>query len=282
MGRIAVLNRFLAIIVVVSLALAPSQAYADALTGTERLPFKPGEKIIYDVSWLGIVAGEARLEVVSQINFNGHNVQKLKISSTSTGWVRKIHRVDDATYSYFDVDNLHSHKVEIKISEGSYRKTKIMEFNQEALTVKYTVNDKEPKEFDIDPDSQDPLSSIFYLRTMRDKIKVGARLYIPIFDDKKKYELEVRILHKERLNLPKGMVDTIVVRPFLKSEGVFQRKGKMWIWLTDDEYLIPVQIRSKIAVGSFYATMKDSEGAKITYLPYPKKEIEKKTVALAK
>ncbi|NIP40434.1 DUF3108 domain-containing protein, partial [Candidatus Saccharibacteria bacterium] len=40
---------------------------------------------------------------------------------------------------------------------------------------------------------------------------------------------------KEKITIPAGTFDTIKVKPLLKSEGIFMRKGDVYIWLTDDE-----------------------------------------------
>jgi hypothetical protein len=41
----------------------------------------------------------------------------------------------------------------------------------------------------------------------------------------------------------------------MKSEGIFNRKGDMYIWLTDDQRRIPVRMQTKVAVGSITATL---------------------------
>jgi len=87
----------------------------------------------------------------------------------------------------------------------------------------------------------------------------------PEIDD----DIEIKVLRKERIELPMGMVDTIVVEPLLKSEGVFRSRGTMNIWFTDDENLIPVMMRSKIFIGSIYASLREHEGCEINVIPYP-------------
>ena len=52
-----------------------------------------------------------------------------------------------------------------------------------------------------------------------------------------------------------GDVNTIVIKPLMKSEGIFNRKGDLHIWLTDDEKRIPVRMQTKVAVGSITATL---------------------------
>jgi hypothetical protein len=57
-----------------------------------------------------------------------------------------------------------------------------------------------------------------------------------------------------------GKLDLIQVEPLAKFEGLFVRKGRMWIWLTDDERRIPVLMKSKIPVGSITAVLEKIEG----------------------
>jgi len=65
----------------------------------------------------------------------------------------------------------------------------------------------------------------------------------------------VKVLRREEIVTPVGRFKTIVVHPLLKSEGIFARTGDMFIWLTDDERRIPVQMKSKVIVGSITATL---------------------------
>jgi hypothetical protein len=50
----------------------------------------------------------------------------------------------------------------------------------------------------------------------------------------------------------------VVVQPFLKYEGIFRQQGDVWIWLTDDEYLMPVLVKSKIAIGTIDAVLQSA------------------------
>lgn len=263
----SLLRAFIALTITALIGLNPNAAIADK--GAD-LPFQPGEHLVYDISWLGIIAGEAGLHVNKQFKHNGADVFELAISSRTTGWVRDYYKVNDRTRSIFDINNLYSHHAEIRLHEGSHRKHKIFEFDQKRGIVSYKVNDKEAEEFEITPNCQDPLSALFVLRTLRRKFEIGKSFSIPLFDSRKNYELIVKVIKKERLKLAQGMVDTILVIPKLKTDGVFLRKGSLYIWLTDDENLTPVKMRSKIAVGSFMASLRKHRGVKINFIPYEK------------
>jgi len=240
---------------------------ATAVSSEPVLPFKPGERVTYDISWMGVVGGEGILEVMEQATYEDSPVYVVRTIGRSVGFVRDLYRVEDHTSSLFDIDHLYSRKVEVTISEGAYRKHKIIEFDHDGGLARYVVNNKEPEVFQIDTGSQDSFSALYKLRTMSKELKVGASVFIPVFEDKKKYRLEVKVLRKERVTLPQGMLDTIVVEPQLKTEGIFQRRGKMTLWLADNESLVPVIVRSKVLIGSFLATIRDYRGVSLEFIP---------------
>ncbi|MBM4145049.1 MAG: DUF3108 domain-containing protein [Nitrospira sp.] len=225
---------------------ATSIAYAD--------PFTIPEKFVYDLTWTGIKAGTASLELIN-------DGDKLKIISTaqSAKWVSVFYTVDDRiesilskTSSPFLIGQPISYRM--KIREGRHRRDKEVIFdhtNGSAKYIDYLNNEK--KEFVIPPVVYDPISSFYYLRTL--KLITGKSVYVTIFDSKKVWNVEVQVLRKEQVILPIGTFDTLVVKPLMKSEGIFYRKGEILIWLTDDIKHIPVKLQTKVAVGSITATL---------------------------
>jgi len=71
--------------------------------------------------------------------------------------------------------------------------------------------------------------------------------------------VEVKVLRKEELDSVIGKRKTLVLKPELKSEGIFLRKGDIFIYLTDDEKRIPVMLRTKVLIGSVVADMTGGE-----------------------
>ncbi len=71
--------------------------------------------------------------------------------------------------------------------------------------------------------------------------------------------MEVKVLRKEELDSVIGKRKTLVLKPELKSEGIFLRKGDIFIYLTDDEKRIPVMLRTKVLIGSVVADMTGGE-----------------------
>jgi hypothetical protein len=217
-------------------------------------PFAVHEKFVYDLTWAGIKAGTASLELRNDGN-------RIKIVSTahSADWISVFYTVDDRAESIVSQDPYRSSlglpvSYRLKLREGKHRKDKEVIFDHDKNRAKYIDHlENEYKEIDVPPLVFDPISSFFYLRTLR--LVVGEPVYITLFDSKKVYNVEVQVLRKERVTIPEGTFDTIVVKPLMKSEGIFYRKGEIFIWLTDDARHIPVKMQTKVKLGSITASL---------------------------
>jgi hypothetical protein len=226
------------------------------LSSVHASPFQVPEKFIYDLTWAGIKAGTASLELR---NDGG----RIRIISTaqSAKWISVFYTVDDRVESIVSEDPHRSSpglpvSYRLRLREGKHRKDKEVIFDHEKNRAKYIDHlEKEYKEIDVPPLVFDPISSFFYLRTLR--LVVGEPVYITMFDNKKVYNVEVQVLRKEKVTIPEGTFNTIVVKPLMKSEGIFYRKGEIFIWLTDDAKHIPVKMQTKVKIGSITASLAD-------------------------
>jgi hypothetical protein len=141
-----------------------------------------------------------------------------------------------------------------RISEGWTRFQKDAVFDREKLEVNtkdFLKNSETTQK--ISRRTYDMLSSFFYFRTVA--LQVGTSSYIDIFDCKRLWNTEVQVLRREQVETKLGRFNTIVIKPLLKSEGIFARTGDMHIWLTDDARRVPVLMKSKVKIGSITATL---------------------------
>lgn len=226
------------------LFLSPSSA--TAFTVPERLEF--------DLRWAGIKAGTATLELKED-----KNTISIVSTARSVDWVSLFYPVRDRVEaelikkhaSSFIVESL---RYRVKLREGRHRRDKEVMFDHEKRTATYIDHRKDKRRYiDIGPGTLDPLSSFYYVRTQ--DIEVGKSVFVDIFDSKRMWNVEVKVLRKEKVRTVLGEFDTVVIKPLMKSEGLFNRKGDMHIWLTDDEKHIPVKMKTKVVVGSVIATL---------------------------
>jgi len=211
------------------------------------------EKLFFDIYWLGIYVGKAILEA-------SHDNGILRITSQaySAPFISAFYKVEDHAESLI-IEGIPV-SFRIKQREGRYRSDKETIFDMSNRIVTYFNYLKGFKDEHIMKNgfTWDVISGFFYLRTQ--PLDVGKTIFIDIFDSNKFYKAKVEVLRKEKIEIPnRGEVSTVIVKPELQSEGLFQRKGDVLIWLTDDEKKIPVRVQTKVPVGNVVAELKDSE-----------------------
>jgi hypothetical protein len=216
--------------------------------------FTVPEKLVFDLTWTGVKAGTATLEVVSE---KGNT--RIISTARSADWVSVFYTVDDRIESVLKSAQKPMavglpENYRVKLREGRHRRDKEVIFdhaNAQATYINHLENGKTT--YKINENSLDPLSSFYYIRTLQ--YEVGKSLYVNMFDNKKLWDVEVQVLRREKIKTGLGEFNTVVIKPLMKSEGIFNRKGDMYIWLTDDLKRIPVKMQTKVAVGSITATL---------------------------
>lgn len=215
--------------------------------------FSIPERLEYDVSWVGIHAGSAVLSIVK----SGENYV-IESQATSADYLSLFYRVEDMARSVVEGSEGgfgYPLSYKLRIREGRHRKDKEVVFDRKAGKAVYTnLNDGKAHTFSVDKDVHDPLSGFFSLRNR--PMEVGVPVKIRIFDSKKTWDVDVEVLRRERIKVPAGTFNTIMIKPNLKSEGIFLRRGDVYIWLTDDQRKIPVMVRTKVTIGHVTAELR--------------------------
>lgn len=206
------------------------------------------ERLEYVIKWQGIPAGSASLEYSKT-----GNGSKIVSTAESSKWVSVFYKVDDRVESRMDGD-FFPLNYRINLNEGRHRKLKEVRFKQSEGKAKHIdLLSREEKDYDTKGRAYDPLSAFYRVRSM--ELKAGRPVFLNVFDSKRLWNLEVQVIKKERVEIPLGHFDTILIKPLLESDGIFSRKGEILIWLTDDERKIPVRMQSKVKIGHVTAEL---------------------------
>jgi hypothetical protein len=215
----------------------------------QRVP----EKLVYSLSWLGIPVGIATQEIVAE-----GAARRITSTARSNDWLSTFFPVEDVIVSSLAMHGAPfpglTRHYRMVISEGSHRRDREIVFEQEKGTARYhDLVNGEKIDIPIAATTYDIYGSFYYVRYL--PLEVGKPVSVNVLDGKELHAIEVRVLRKERLKTVLGEVDTIVIRPMVKAEGVFEGKGSVTIWLTDDARRIPVRAQTKVKVGSVIATL---------------------------
>ncbi|MDQ3001482.1 MAG: DUF3108 domain-containing protein [Fibrobacterota bacterium] len=212
--------------------------------------FKVPEKLVFDVIWGGwsfrwVHAGRATLELLLTDQPTEWKIQSL---AWCNKFFQSIYPVRDTVTSIIDSRGIYPLRFDKRLHEGSYHANISARYDQAHHTL--TTLDTT---MSIEPFTHDVLSAFYFIRTQ--KIRPGDTLDLAAVSGKKKYNLKVLCHGRETIKVPAGEFRTLVVEPVLKGDGLFKAKGKLIIWVTDDESHTPVKMQSKIPVGSIKAEL---------------------------
>jgi len=216
---------------------------------------KDKKSFTYNIYWAGIRGGTAVLDY--EKTTEGFVV---RTHATSIPIISVFYKVDDFAQSTLYPDGYPKNYI-LKIHEGRHRRDRETWFEKSGedgptKVVYQDFLDDEKKEFSFNKPIHDMLSAFYTMTKMH--LEPGTSTYINIFDTKKKYHTEVQVLRKEKIEVQSRKFDTILIKPKLKSEGIFRRTGDIFIWVTDDDRKIPVLMKSKAFIGTF--TVELTEG----------------------
>ncbi|MCK9556839.1 MAG: DUF3108 domain-containing protein [Candidatus Cloacimonetes bacterium] len=223
--------------------------------------FMDGEKLTFNINYGIINAGQATLEAKTSV-YQGNPVWYLSTNAKTHSFFDKIFKVRDRVESWWDKESLLPYKFAKNLQEGKYRQHRVHIYNHARGRTTYQrwhfKNSRfDNTEMDLPMDSQDILSAFYWVR--HQPLKVGQRLMVNITADGRIMPTEVVVHRKEKVKSIFGEVECLVIEPKLKGEAVFKQTGDIFIWVTNDEYKIPVKLESKITFGSFSATLDSAQ-----------------------
>ncbi len=240
-------------------ALPQTEACLEAKPGPATVPFAVGEELLFEVRWMGLLAGNASMAVNGQLSRDGHDVYHIRTRAQSSPFFSAFYHVRDLGETYIDVCELYPWYFQLDQREGKRVVQRTVTFDQERGRAMYTKNQAPPQEVAVPPKVQDSLSSFYFLRTL--PLRVGEPIHMHMFSNGRTYDVEIQVLRHERVEAYWGPVDTFVVRPVLRFQELLRQTGDVLIWLTDDERRLPVRMRTEIKVGTVEATLIDVKGA---------------------
>jgi hypothetical protein len=201
--------------------------------------FGVGERLEFSVKYGTISAGIAVMEISDTASVDSHTCYRIVSTANSNDFISVFYKVRDSVQTYLDVPGLFPRIFSKHLREGNYKVDRLTYFDQKrhlAITGKDTI-----PTFGF---VQDPLSSLYYIRTQ--ELIPGNDVMLDSHADRQNFPLKVKVLGKEQVEVPAGKFDCVVIEPVMRSEGIFKAKGNIKIWLTDDEYKMPVMMKTEV------------------------------------
>ena len=216
--------------------------------------FPAGEVLQFDIRWAFVRAGSAAMVA----DLDGGR-PRVRAYAWNNGAFETVYPVSDTIVAELDPATSLPVRFDKINNEGSWHSRSRIVFDQAALSAHLsdTAFDgsgrpRPGRSVDttiaLDGPSHDILSAFYLFRTL--PLEVGKTHTFNAVSGRKKYAMKVLVHRRERVEVPAGTFDCIVVEPILADDGLFKAKGTLTIWLTDDADRVPVLVKSKIALGS--------------------------------
>lgn len=228
-------------------------------------PIWVGEKLTYEVTYLGIRAGFLEIEALPYKMVENRKVYYIKATATSSAVFSLVYRLEDTVETFIDFDGFYSHRFHLHQDESKQIRDSLELYDSEKRQ-SYWANTWDRKEkgysenkdyYPMVPFPQDSLSSIYYLRSV--SMEIGKVIEFPVMSEGKPLDAYVTVVKRENMDTPMGSVPALKLKPEAATHGVLERKGDSFIWLTDDDRRFLIRVEAKVKIGSVIAQLKKVE-----------------------
>jgi hypothetical protein len=213
---------------------------APAASAPPMAPFRVGERAVYSVRYL-FASGSGSMEVAGMDTVRGRNAFHFifTFSGGALGYSLK-----DSSQSWMDAADFRSLRFHQDQEErGKPRVTRYEIFPDRAV---YSEAGRPEKPSVSEP--LDDVSFIYFVRTQ--KLEVGQKLEYRNYFKPESNPVRLEVVRKERITVPAGTFNTVVVHPIIKAKGIFSESGQALMWISDDSARVIVQIKTKLFLGT--------------------------------
>ena len=202
----------------------------------------------YGISLWGVPAGHAYMKNETLVDADGRSARHLTTTIRSNDFISFFFPVKNHVDSLVDSRTMLPRHLFFQRREGGRHEQFDVTFDH--VTNHVTVlKDGTPSVHSIPPGTHDPLSCLYFLRTMPN-LEPGSSVYLNIHHDRKNYKVEVKVEAVESISGPWGEVEAIRLLAIMPFRGIFLNEGNIRIWVTNTEERVPVMMEARVIVGS--------------------------------
>jgi hypothetical protein len=209
--------------------------------------FPARQTLSYSVDWRVFPAGTA----VIHFETTGDR-ERITANADTIGAINLLFHVSDHFQSTFDRTKGCTYEFDKQTVEGRRQVNSTLRLDYDQL--KSILDEKnmvtgqnKHVEMPVPGCLTDLLTGVFYASSQN--LEVGKSFVIPVVDAMHTVPVTMKVEGREEIKTPVGTFKTIRVQPTADA-GVVKNRGNIWIWYTDDERHLPVQMRARLFWGT--------------------------------
>jgi hypothetical protein len=232
--------------------------------------FARGEIIHFKMTYGFFTVGKGNVKIhPDYFTLNDRPCFKVDISGKTVGMVDWVADVNDQWGAYIDTAALVPHQFYRRIREGNYKKDEWTNFDHDKRKIEVKTLDKktgklkEPVYFDAPENVRDMVAGFLYLRVMDlSKTKIGDTITVKGFFEDEFFKFKIVYKGKEVIKIKAGKIRTLVFKPVMPKNKIFDGENSITAWFSDDKNRIPVKINANMFIGSAGVELTDFSGLK--------------------
>jgi hypothetical protein len=219
--------------------------------------FKKGEFLEYKASYGIFTVGKGSWQIQKgNIQIHDRPNYQIDVHGRTSGFASFVAPVTDHWKSYIDTVSLVTHMAFRNLVEGKYKKIDITEFHFEDSLIKVKDMNFESKtfgdaqEFKMGDVTRGMISGFMYMRTMDfSNLVIGDTVSFKAFLDDTFYDFQVICYKREVIKTKAGRFKSIVFRPVMPENSIFEGEDAVLAWISDDENKIPLKVEAEMFIG---------------------------------
>ncbi|MFY9227052.1 MAG: DUF3108 domain-containing protein [Blastocatellia bacterium] len=193
---------------------------------------------------------------------------KFSVEAKSKGILTTIFRINvaDLFTSFVNKNDFNVTKTVKIIDEGKKHREMVADFDQSKQKVKWIDTDLKTKKVVRSKENPSPnwvtdiVNGWYVMRAQ--PLTIGKTFAFPLADEGETYEIEVDVLEKESLETDFGKFSTVKLEMKIFNGKYIRRKGRLFLWVTDDSRHVPLRAQIKSSFGTVTATLTEMKNVK--------------------
>ena len=240
----------------------------DSLPVLKNEAFLRGEYLEFKASFGFFPVGKGTWKISENtVTVRNRPAYQVDVHGWTTGFVGFVAPVKDHWKSYIDTASFITHIAHRDLIEGKYKKIDITEFNHADSLIRVKDFDFETKtfkpaeEFHAEKLTRGMISGFLYMRTLDfKKINPGDTVSFDAFLDDTFYDFKVICYKRESIKTKAGTFKSVVFRPVIPDNSVFEGEDSILAWISDDENKIPLKVEAEMFIGHAGVELSSFEG----------------------
>jgi hypothetical protein len=231
-----------------------------------------GEKLEYDVEWLGLPVGSITLKLEEKVPWRGAECYRITARALPNSFFKGIYDIEYNVPSFLDTRTLSSLRFEKTRRIGADSNQVIIDFDQKNRSVSFKsegtqsgfkispsrpqLEERQPPTALIPAGTQDLLSSFYVFRLLG--LEEGGTYPLNIYYNQRNWPVEMKVgkpFIKEMRR--RGTFQVVKIYPESEINEYILGGRKFEVYITADSARVPVEFRLNTAIGSLSARIKE-------------------------